>query len=84
VKASEIYARICAKEQTASVINLIKWQQILSRPMEEICELLCSESNEAQRLRQNPPFAGILPPTKVWEAKARFRQAPAGQRMLTL
>jgi hypothetical protein len=66
------------------VINLIEWQQIPSRPVEEICELLCSESNEAQRLRQKSPFAGILSPTKVWEVKARFRQTPAAQQTLTL
>ena len=68
-------------QQNASVPSLLRcyaeWQQILSRPMEEICELLCSESNESQRLRQNSPFAGILSPAEVWEVKARFRHGPA-------
>jgi hypothetical protein len=54
-----------------------EWQQILSRPVEEICDLLCSESDNAQRLRQNSPFAGVLKPTEVWEVKSRFRHTPA-------
>ncbi|MDR3456650.1 MAG: hypothetical protein P4N60_04335 [Verrucomicrobiae bacterium] len=54
-----------------------EWQQILSRPVEEVCALLCSESDDAQRLRQNSPFAGVLSPAEVWEIKSRFRHAPA-------
>ena len=54
-----------------------EWQQILSRPLEEICTLLCSESENAQRLRQNSPFAGVLKPAEVWEVKSRLRHAPA-------
>ncbi len=54
-----------------------EWQQILSRPVEEIRELLCSETDNAQRLRQNSPFAGVLAPAEVWEVKSRFRHAPA-------
>jgi len=53
-----------------------EWRQILSRPVEEICALLCSESDNAQRLRQNSPFAGALPPAEVWAVKSRFRHAP--------
>ena len=54
-----------------------EWQQILSRPLEEICTLLCSGSENAQRLRQNSPFAGVLKPAEVWEVKSRLRHAPA-------
>ena len=54
-----------------------EWQQILSRPVEEICNLLCSDSDNAQRLRQNSPFAGLLSPAEVWEVKSRFRHASA-------
>lgn len=68
-------------QQNASAPSLLRcyaeWQQILSRPVEEICTLLCSESDNAQRLRQNSPFAGVLSPTEVWEIKSRFRHAPA-------
>lgn len=54
-----------------------EWENILSQPVAEICELLCSGSDEAQRLRQNSPFAGALPPGEVWAVKSRFRQATA-------
>jgi len=54
-----------------------EWQDILSRPLEEICSLLCAETDNAQRLRQNSPFAGVLSPAEVWEIKRRFHHAPA-------
>jgi len=67
--------------QNASVSSLLRcytgWQEVLSRPVDEIRDLLCSESDHAQRLRQNSPFAGVLPPAEVWEVKARFQHAPA-------
>jgi hypothetical protein len=53
-----------------------EWEEILSRPVDEICELLCSASDEAQRLRQNSPFVGVLSPAEVWEIKSRFHHAP--------
>ena len=66
--------------QNAGAPSLLRcyaeWQEILSRPVEEICQLLCSESEDAQRLRQNSPFAGVLSPAEVWEVKSRFQQAP--------
>ncbi len=68
-------------QQNISAPSLLRcyaeWQEILSRPVDEICDLLCSESDDAQRLRQNSPFAGVLPPAEVWEVKSRFHHAPA-------
>ena len=68
-------------QQNASAPSLLRcyaeWQKILARPVDEIRDLLCSSSDDAQRLRQNSPFAGVLTPTEVWEVKARFRHAPA-------
>jgi hypothetical protein len=52
-----------------------EWQGILARPLDKICELLCAETEDSQRLRQNSPFAGILPPAEVWEIKKQFRHA---------
>ena len=51
-----------------------EWRDILERPMEEICQVLCAENDEGQRLRQNSPFAGILSPAEVWEVKSRSRR----------
>ncbi len=66
--------------QNASAASLLRcyaeWEHILERPVDQICDLLCSESDESQRLRQNSPFAGVLSPAQVWEIKSRFRHAP--------
>src|SRR6266481_5237256 len=51
-----------------------EWSDILERPIEDICELLCAENEEGQRLRQNSPFAGVLSPSEVWEIKSRLRR----------
>ena len=68
-------------QQNSSTPSLLRcyaeWQQILTRPVDEICDLLCAESDHAQRLRQNSPFAGVLTPAEVWAVKSRFRHAPA-------
>ncbi|MEI6075166.1 MAG: hypothetical protein WCS94_06305 [Verrucomicrobiota bacterium] len=54
-----------------------EWEQILAHPVEETCLLLVAESDDAQRLRQNSPFAGVLTPAEVWEIISRFRHATA-------
>ena len=54
-----------------------EWRGILNRPLEEICDLLSADSEEARRLRQNSPFAGILSAAEVWELKRCFRHAKA-------
>jgi hypothetical protein len=66
--------------QNASVVSLLRcyaeWQELLRRPVEDICALLCAETDEAQRLRQNSPFAGVLAPVEIWAVKASLRHAP--------
>ena len=52
-----------------------EWEAILTRPVQEICELLLAQTDDAQRLRQNSPFAGVLSPAEVWAIKARHRHA---------
>ena len=52
-----------------------EWKQILEQPLERICELLTSSNEEARRLRQNSPFAGVLSAREVWELKRNFRHA---------
>jgi hypothetical protein len=54
-----------------------EWQAVLARPLTEICELLCAETDNGQRLRQNSPFAGILSPAEVWKIKSAHRHATA-------
>ena len=51
-----------------------EWRAILRQPLGEICQLLRSDTDEARRLRQNSPFAGLLSPREVWEIKRVLRQ----------
>jgi hypothetical protein len=65
------------KERNADAPGLIRcydeWAAILDRPVEQICAILTARTDEGQRLRQNTPFAGVLPPQEVWEIKRRLR-----------
>lgn len=54
-----------------------EWRSILNRSLDEICELLSSDSEEARRLRQNSPFAGVLSAREIWALKQRVRHEPA-------
>ena len=49
-----------------------EWRPILSSLGDDICNLLLPETEDAQCLRQNSPFVGILAPAEVWE-KHRLR-----------
>jgi hypothetical protein len=50
-----------------------EWQKILALPLDQICDRLCAETPEGQRLRQNSPFPGVLTPKEVWAIKSRHR-----------
>jgi hypothetical protein len=51
-----------------------EWQEILKRPLNEVLDLLCAETDEGQRLRQNDPFVGILSDDGVLAVKRDFRR----------
>jgi hypothetical protein len=55
------------------VRRLAEWQSILSSPVDDICDLLLAETEDAQRSRQNSPFVGILAPAEVRKVKHRLR-----------
>jgi hypothetical protein len=54
-----------------------EWQDILDRPLADICQILRAETESSRRLRQSSPFAGVLPPSEVWSIKAAIRQRHA-------
>jgi hypothetical protein len=64
-------------ERNASAPFLMRcyseWLAILEKPKHEIIAILVQQSDEGQRLRQNSPFAGVLPPHEVWEIKRQLR-----------
>jgi hypothetical protein len=50
-----------------------EWGAIISRGLCEVVRVLRDTSDEAQRLRQNSPFAGVLTPREVWRIKDEVR-----------
>jgi len=52
---------------------LSEWRQILSRPWNEVAAILVSAGENATRLRQSSPFAGVLTPTERLRIYAAFR-----------
>lgn len=47
-----------------------EWLDLLTRiPAGDIAEFIVSETEEAARLRQSSPFAGVLSPREVWTIK---------------
>lgn len=47
-----------------------EWLAILDRPLGEICQTLCADTEEGRHLRQNSPFAGVLPPSASFASNA--------------
>ncbi|MEQ2005948.1 MAG: hypothetical protein ABMA26_04045 [Limisphaerales bacterium] len=66
-------------QQNATAPALLRcyaeWREILAQPFEQVCARLCEKSDAGQRLRQNSPFAGVLPAAEVWEIKRHLRHA---------
>jgi hypothetical protein len=67
--------------RNAGVPSLLRcyaeWRELLNRPLEDVCLLLCADTEEARRLRQNSPFPGVLNAREVWELKQQYRHATA-------
>lgn len=65
----------CRNADESSLLRCYEeWRDLLRRPVSDICQLLRSDTEEARRLRQNSPFAGLLSPQEVWEVKRLIRQ----------
>jgi hypothetical protein len=50
---------------------LAEWRRILARPWREVAALLVDPGEDATRLRQSSPFAGVLTPAerrRIYEA----------------
>jgi hypothetical protein len=52
---------------------LDEWQQILDRPWPEVAAFITGLSDEAVRLRQSSPFAGVLTPKERKQVYDAFR-----------
>lgn len=52
---------------------LDEWREILARPWPEIAAFITGSGEEATRLRQSSPFAGVLTPAERRRVYAAFR-----------
>jgi hypothetical protein len=60
------------------VVALREWQRLLdSLPLPQLVQLLRSPEEEAARLRQSSPFAGILSPAERQAILARYESSRA-------
>ena len=55
---------------------LSEWRQILRRPWSQVAAILVSPSENAARLRQSSPFAGVLTPIERRRIYEAFRPYP--------
>ncbi len=53
--------------------NVEEWQEILSGSWEDIRKVLLDTSENGARLRQNSPFAGVLPAKMRLDIYKKFR-----------
>jgi len=65
-----------ARQQGTAPAVFQEWLDLLNRmsPL-EIAVFIVSESEEAVRMRQSSPFAGVLSPREVWDIKRSHEAA---------
>lgn len=66
-----------AKQQDASEVAAFEeWLELLTRMTpHEIANLIVSDTEQAVRMRQSSPFAGVLTPQEVWAIKRSHEAA---------
>jgi hypothetical protein len=52
------------------------WEQVLARPLDEVCAFLIDPGEEACALRQSTPFTGVLDARTRWRIWREVRAAP--------
>jgi excisionase family DNA binding protein len=64
-----------------SARRLARWRRLIEQGPEAVLRILVAESTEADELRQNSPFAGVLPDAErlaILKAHRRHAAAPRG------
>lgn len=69
------------RDRNAGAAALVRcydeWLGLLDRPVPEVCQAMLAPTSQGQRLRQNSPFAGVLPADVVWRVKRKARDGQA-------
>lgn len=56
----------------------LEWRDLIERlPLASLLELLRSDSEEARRLRQSSPFAGVISQEERWRILREYEKTPA-------
>jgi excisionase family DNA binding protein len=82
-KAHENLARlrqVHKRGQAARWLN--EWAKLLDGPIEDVLDVLTSRSQRARELRQNTPFAGVLPESERQQVLRQFRKRASGSLTL--
>lgn len=66
-------ARWSNQRNSAELPWLKEWRDILKQPWQSIAALITEPSENAARLRQSSPFAGILTNQERWRIYEAFR-----------
>jgi hypothetical protein len=76
-KALENLRAWTARQQDSSAIPVYQeWQDLLARMSpREIAGFMVSDTEQAARMRQSNPFAGVLSPREVWAIKRNHEAA---------
>lgn len=71
-----LHAWMARQQDSPGVAAFREWLELLDRmtPL-EIAEFIVSESEQAVRMRQSSPFAGVLTPQEVWAIKRSHEAA---------
>lgn len=56
-----------------------EWEEVLSQPLDSICDFLIDPSERATRLRQSTPFAGAIPARERWRIWRDVREDVEGR-----
>ena len=63
--------RVRWKEEVPAWLK--EWQELLQQPWQQIAALITEPSENAARLRQSSPFAGVLTNEERWRVHEAFR-----------
>ncbi len=66
--------RVWVRERRVSRPLAEAWLGVLERPLQEIAALLVDRGEDARRLRQTSPFAGVIDPRARWAVWRSVRE----------
>ena len=73
---SNLHAWMTREDDSSTSGVFQEWLDFLSRKSpREVADFIVSDTDEAARMRQSSPFAGVLSPREVWAIKRNHEAA---------